>query len=264
MDEKKVPGSIPGAIAVGGCIAVVMQVVMMVLGAVLPVAELVPALTLVILGLIGAALVLGGVYGKLTEVGGFGAQIMFCGLVDAVAGIYAGATLESGDPKQGTNAAMKFALAILGTISVVGVVLGFALASAGNAGVVASAIDATANPGPISLLYAFLMGATISVVGQALLMFTPLPLPAVILIEGACGMLLAVLGVFGMLEAVCGAGLVCTVVDAGGGMVAGGALLAVAGTPVRIVIIALVMVIVVLLGLFSGKQLVKRAKAGQR
>ena len=261
MDNKQVPGSLAGSFLVGGAIGLIMQIVMMLLASVLPVPDLVPPVALLLLGLVGMVLVLNGSYAKITEIGGFGANIMFCGLVDAVAGIFVGATMESGNRSEGVKGAIKFAVAILGSLSVVGAVLGFVLGNAGNAGVLATLNDTTANPGPISILYAFLMGGLISIIGQAMLQFTPLPLPAVILIEGACGMLMAVAGVLTTLEALCGAGLAATVVDAGGGMVAAGALLAIAGTPVRIVMTVAVMVAVVIIGIITGNILVSKAQS---
>ncbi len=265
--EKKVQGSLVGAFVVGGCIAVAMQVVMMLLSSVLPAeaSAIVPAISLIILGLVGMVLVLTGVYAKLNEIGGYGAAIMFCGLVDAASGIFVGETMANkGDRSAGVKGALKFAVAILGSIIVVGTVLGLALGAAGNPGAIATATDATPNPGPISLLYAFLCAGIISIVGQAMLENTPLPLPAVILIEGAIGALTAVFGLFGKLEALCGAGLICTVVDAGGSMVAGGTLISIAGAPQRTVITIIVMAIVVLIGIVTGNILVNRIEAQQK
>lgn len=259
--EKKVPGSLAGSFVVGGAIGAIVQVLMIALAGVLPVPDLVPPVTLVILGLVGMVLVLCGAYAKITEVGGFGANIMFCGLVDAVAGIFMGATMESGGNRgEGVKGAIKFALSVLGSLSLVGAVLGFVLGNSGNAGVLASLGDQTVSPGPITILYAFLMGGVISIVGQALVQFTPLPLPVVILLEGACGYAMAIMGVFTMLEVFCGGGLVATVVDAGGGMLLGGAVLAVAHTPMRIIITGAVMVIVVIIGIITGNILVSRAQ----
>lgn len=259
MEKQEPQGSLVGAFAVGGLIAAAMQVVMVLLGTVLP--DPLPTLgTLLVLGIFGMVMVLTGNYAKLNEVGGFGASIMFCGLVDAAAGIYAGTTLETGKSSEDTKSVVKFLTVVIAPLCIVGVALGFALAKAGNAGVLATVSDTTAAPGPISILYALLMGGAISIVGQALLQFTPLPMPAVILVEGACGMLSAVFGIFTKLEVLTGAGLVCTVVDAGGGMVSGGALLAVAGTPFKIVAILLMVVVVSVMGLICGKVLVSRAQ----
>lgn len=258
--ERSVGQKLGGAFLVGGCIAVVAQCIMKVLSGVLPVANLVTPASLVVLGLIGVVLVLTGVYEKLNEIGGFGAGIMFCGLVDAMAGAFMGGAMEAGgNASAGTKAAVKTALGLLGSIVVVGNVLGLVLAK--TPGVLASMQPVAADPGMLVFLYAFLMGGLISIEGQALLEFTPLPLPAVILINAALGMALAIFGVSTKLEVLTGAGLCATVVDAGAGAVVGGATFANAGTPIVSVILILVMVIVVVMGIICGNVLLKRAKA---
>lgn len=261
--ERSVGAKLGGAFVVGGCIAVVTQVIMMVVGMVLPVADLVPPVSLIFLGILGMVLVLTGNYQKLNEIGGFGAGIMFCGLVDAVAGVFMGATMEAkGNKGAGYKAAAVFALSILGTLVVVGIVLGLLLAHTPG---VLQAMDAEAasahNPGMLVFVWAFLMGGLISIEGEALLTFTPIPLPAVILLNAALGMALAIFGVSTLLEVVTGAGLCATVVDAGAGAVLGGATIALAGTPLRAIILILVMVIVVCMGLVCGNILANRAKA---
>lgn len=259
MEEKTAAQRLGGAFVVGGLIAVVTQVIMLAMSSVLPVKDLVPPVSLVILGLIGMLLVLNGTYAKLNEIGGFGAGIMFCGLVDAVAGVYMGAAMEENDPSAGVKGAIKFAVAILGTLVVVGAVLGVVFAK--SAGVLASMAPVTAEPGPIVFLYAFLMGGLISIIGQAMIEFTPLPLPAIILLCGAAGMVMALVGVISKLEVLTGAGLCATVVDAGGGAVLGGATIVLAGTPLRLAILVAVMVLVVIIGIVTGNILYKRAKA---
>lgn len=262
MNERTPAQKLIGAFVVGGLIAVVAQVIMAGVSMVAPVPDLVAPISLVVLGLIGMALVLTGNYAKLNEVGGFGAGIMFCGLVDAVAGVFMGASMEAGgDSSAGTKAALKFAVAILGSLVVVGTVLGLVLAH--TPGVLASMdVESAAalNPGPMIFLYAFLMGGLISIEGQALMTFTPLPDPAVILGNAAIGIAMAIFGVSTKLEILTGAGLCATVVDAGAGAVLGGATLVLAGTPIRIIILVAVMAIVVALGIICGNILLKRAK----
>ena len=261
--ERSVGQKLIGAFVVGGLIAVVAQVVMMVVGMMMPAPEMVPPVTLVVLGLIGMALVLTGNYEKLNEVGGFGAGIMFCGLVDAVAGVFMGGAMsEGGKASGGVKAAIKFAVGILGTLIVVGTVLGIVFAH--TPGVLASMAPSTANPGMLIFLYAFLMGGLISIIGQALLEFTPLPLPALILANAAAGMVLALCGVSTMLETLTGAGIAATVVDAGAGAVLGGATFVLAGTPARAIILLMVMVLVVVMGIICGNILLKRAQQGGR
>ena len=257
--ERSVGQKLGGAFVVGGLIAACAQVIMLVMSKVLPVADLVPPVSLIILGLIGMVLVLAGAYTKLNEIGGFGAGIMFCGLVDAVAGVFVEATTAAkGDTSAGVKASIKFAVAILGSLVVVGTVLGVVFAH--TPGVLASMAPVTDDPGAIIFLYAFLMGGLISIEGQALLEFTPLPLPAVILLNAALGMALAIFGVATKLEVLTGAGLCATVVDAGAGAVLGGATFVLAGTPVRAIILMLVMALVVVMGIITGNILVKRAK----
>lgn len=250
-----------GAFVVGGIIAVVAQVIMIVMGMIVPVPNLVAPASLVVLGLVGMILVLSGTYNKIAEIGGFGAGIMFCGLVHAVAGIFMGASMEAGgNASAGMKASVKFAVGVLGSLVVVGTLLG--VLCAGMPGVQAIlAGPSVAAPGPIVFLYAFLMGGAISIEGQALLTFAKLPEPAVVLGNAALGMLFAVLGVSANLELLTGAGLCATVVDAGAGAVMGGAMIAVAGVPMVTVVLVAVMILVVAMGIVCGNVLLKRAKA---
>ena len=258
--ERSVGQKLGGAFVVGGLIAVVAQAIMMLMGSILPVKDLTAPAMLMVLGLLGMVLVLTGNYQKLNEVGGFGAGIMFCGLVDAVAGAFVGGSMEAGgNPSGGYKAVAKFAFGMLGTLVVVGVGLGVALAH--TPGVLAAMQPATNDPGALIFLYAFLMGGFISVVGEALLNFTPLPLPAVIMANGLAGVVLAITGVSTMLEGLTGGGIAATIVDAGAGAVLGGATFVLAGTPIRAVVLILVMVIVVVMGIICGNVLLKRAKA---
>lgn len=249
-----------GAFVVGGLIAVVAQAIMLVMAMIAPAPDLVGALSLVVLGLIGMALVLCGAYKKIAEIGGFGAGIMFCGLVDAVSNVYLGASMAAGgNSSAGMKASIKFAVSILGSLILVGTLLGILLA--GLPGVQAVMHGATVpNPGPIIFLYAFLMGGLISIEGQALLTLAKLPEPAVILGNAALGMLLTILGVAANLEVLTGAGLCATVVDAGAGAVLGGAMIRVAGFPMVTIILVAVMALVVCMGIICGSILLKRAK----
>ena len=263
MQEKSAASKLIGAFVVGGLIAVVAQGIMTVMAGIAPVPDLVAPLTLVVLGLIGMVLVLCGAYTKITEIGGFGAGIMFCGLVDAVAGIFMGAAMEAGgDKSAGMKAALKFAVAILGSLVLVGTVLGIVLA--GTPGVQKIMAGATAaRPGAMVFLLAFLMGGAISIEGQALLTFAKLPDPVVVLINAALGMLLAIFGVSANLEVLTGAGLCATVVDAGAGAVLGGAMIKTAGVPMVTIILVAVMALVVCMGIVCGNILVSRAKAAK-
>lgn len=260
MEEKSVGAKLIGAFVVGGCIAVVAQCIMTVVGMIVPVRDLVAPLSLVVLGLIGMVLVLNGTYAKITEIGGFGAGIMFCGLVDAVAGVFMGASMEAGgDASAGTKASIKFALGILGTLVLTGTVLGLVLANTPGVQAVMAGPTA-ADPGLMVFLYAFLMGGAISIEGQALLSIAKLPDPVVILGNAALGMLMAIFGVSANLELITGAGLCATVVDAGAGAVLGGAMIRVAGVPMVTIILVAVMAIVVCMGIICGNILLKRTQ----
>ena len=265
--ERSIGQRFIGAFLVGGAIAFCTQIIMMVVGMVLPIKDLVPPVTLVVLGFTGMALVLCGAYKKISDVGGFGAGIMFCGLVDAIAHIFVGGAMEGGGKAlAGIKAVAKFAVVVLGFIVVVGTVLGVLLAH--TPGVLAAmdhgAAVAKLNPGMLVFLHAFLVGGLISIEGQILLEFTSLPESAVILGNAAVGMALSIFGVSTQLEVLAGAGLIATVVDAGASAVLGGATIAIHGTPSRTIVFTLVMVLVVIMGIICGRVLLGRAKANQR
>lgn len=265
VEEQKVQGTPLGAFVVGAGISLVMQVVMVAFAAILPAeaSMLATILTMVVMAVSGMALVLSGTYAKLNEIGGFGAGIMLSGLVDGMSGAYAEATLSTGDRSKGLVAASKILVFVVGPICLVGIIVGFVLGKAGFPGVMATIGDTTAMPVPLVFILSPLMGGLISIIGQCLMQYAHLPQPLVVMIEGVGGMLMGVFGVLGFLEAYCGTGLACTVVDAGGGMVAGGALLAVAGTPLRILIICAVMLMVAAFGILTGMILVRRAEASE-
>ncbi|MDO4796832.1 MAG: SpoVA/SpoVAEb family sporulation membrane protein [Coriobacteriales bacterium] len=260
--ERSVGQKLVGAFVVGGLIASFMQCIMTVVRMVLPVPALVSPVSLALLGLVGMVLVLNGSYRKLEEIGGFGAGIMFCGIVDAVSGAFMrGAMEEGGTPGSGTKAACRFAAVMLGSFVVLGIVLGLLLAR--TPGVLASMNVVAANsldPGPIVFLYAFLVGGLFSAEGQALIELTPLPMPAVLLGHAALGMLLAILGVSTPFEVIAGAGLCATIVDAGAGAVLSGAAIVLSGTPMRAIVFVLLMVLVVVMGIICGNVVLKRVK----
>lgn len=248
-----------GSFVVGGAIGAVMQIVYVGIKSALPAAmsSLAAAVTLVILGILGMILVLTGAYAKITAVGGYGASIMFSGLVDALSGIYLGARMKTGKTSAAVAAALKFAAMILGTIIVVATLLGVVSVQAFP--MVMGNFAAAQEPGAMGFVWAFLCGGVIGITGQLMLEFTKMPMPAVILLQAAIGAIIAVSGSFGALETLCGAGLICTVVDGAGGLVSGGALWASAGVPMQSMIIILVMAIVVVLGIITGAILATRA-----
>lgn len=259
--ERSAGQQLAGAFVVGGLIAVVSQVIMIVVSKLVPIHNLIVPVSLVCLGLLGMVLVLCGVYKRIAEVGGFGAGIMFCGLVDTVANIFVGASMGArGDSSAGFKAILKFAIINLGSIIVVGTLLG--VVCVGTPGVRSVMAGATIpNPGLIVFFYAFLMGGLISVEGQMLITFANLPDPAVILINAALGMLLAVFGASANLEVLTGAGLCMTVADAGATAVMGGALITLAGVPMVTITLTVVMALVVIMGLICGNVSLKRIKA---
>ncbi len=253
---------VTGAALVGGAIGVIMQVIMTVLGMVLPAdsAALVAPLSLIILGIVGAILAATGAYMPISAKGGFGAAIMFCGLADATCGIFAQAKNATGKTGAGVAAAIKFALAILGTIALVGGVFGCALGMLHVPGGMMTLEAPTYLAAPMSFVGAFVGAAVISAVGQLLLEATPLPLPAVILLEGAIGMALVALGLSVPLDALCAGGVTATVVGAAMTVVASGVLIAVAGVPVQYVVTVSVMAAVVVFGIIAGLVAAPRMK----
>ena len=264
--QRSIGQKLIGAFLVGGAIAFLMQLIMMVVGMALPMKELVTPVSLVVLGFAGMVLVLCGAYDKIAAVGGFGAGVMFCGLVNAVAHVFMGGAMrEGGNASGGMKAAGKFAVTMLASFVAVGILLGVLLAHTPG---VLTAMDhakaARLDPGMLVFLYAFIMGGLISVEGQAVLEFAHLPEPAVVLINAALGMALSIFGVSTQLEVLTGGGLAATIVDAGAGSVLGGAMIVLAGTPSRAIVLTLVMVLVLVMGIICGNVLLGRAKAGQQ
>ena len=263
--ERSVGQRLGGAFVVGGLIGLLMQGIMMAVGMALPgpMKQLVSPVSLVVLGLVGMVLVLTGAYKKIDKVGGFGAAVMFCGLVDSVAGVFMGAAMkDGGKASSGVKACAKFAVVMLGSFTAVGIVLGLLLAR--TPGVLASMdVEGAARlaPGPEIFLYAFAMGGAISVVGEAVLALTHAPFPAVILGNAFVGILLSIFGATACLEALTGGGLAATIVSAGANAVLGGATIVLGGTPMRAIVLVLVMVLVAVMGMVCGAVMLGRAKA---
>lgn len=110
MDGKL--SSVCRAFVVGGLICVVIQGIMEVLALVMPAEAplaLRGAIALLIGGVITGILTVAGVFGRVVEVGGMGANLPFIGLVAAVAGIMCGARSEGA----GTGACVAAALKVM-------------------------------------------------------------------------------------------------------------------------------------------------------
>ena len=262
-------GRLAGSALVGGVIGVVMEAIVMGVSSVLPAeaAQMAAPLSLIVLGIVGAVMSAAGLYAPINAKGGFGAAIMFCGLADATCGIFTQAKMASGKTGAGVTEAVKFAVAILGVIATVGIVLGFVLGTMHVPGAMMTLEAVPAAAAPMNFVGAFVSAAVISVVGQALLEFTPAPLPAVILIEAAVAMIMVVVGLYLPVTAMGCGGVTATVVGAAMTCVASGVLLAIAGVPVQAVITVAVMACVVVFGIVaglvaSGKAAAAKASAG--
>lgn len=122
MDSVK---ALVGSFIVGGILAMVGQAFMSIAVAVLgPDSFFLAAATLVGVGLVGAVLFVFGVYQKIEQVGGFGAALPFSGLAAAVAGTVVRA--KEGGAAMGASmfAGVKLAAWVLGTGSLIVVIVG--------------------------------------------------------------------------------------------------------------------------------------------
>ena len=114
-----------GSFIVGGILAMVGQAFMSIAVAVLgPDSFFLAAATLVGVGLVGAVLFVFGVYQKIEQVGGFGAALPFSGLAAAVAGTVVRAKEDGAAMGASMLAGVKLAAWVLGTGSLIVVIVG--------------------------------------------------------------------------------------------------------------------------------------------
>lgn len=122
MDSVK---ALVGSFIVGGILAMVGQAFMSIAVAVLgPDSFFLAAATLVGVGLVGAVLFVFGVYQKIEQVGGFGAALPFSGLAAAVAGTVVRAKEDGAAMGASMLAGVKLAAWVLGTGSLIVVIVG--------------------------------------------------------------------------------------------------------------------------------------------
>ncbi|WP_102379834.1 SpoVA/SpoVAEb family sporulation membrane protein [Raoultibacter timonensis] len=122
MDSVK---ALVGSFIVGGILAMVGQAFMSIAVAVLgPDSFFLAATTLVGVGLVGAVLFVFGVYQKIEQVGGFGAALPFSGLAAAVAGTVVRAKEDGAAMGASMLAGVKLAAWVLGTGSLIVVIVG--------------------------------------------------------------------------------------------------------------------------------------------
>jgi hypothetical protein len=113
-----------GAFIVGGIAAVIGQGFMVFWGGILGPTIFVDLLSLVCLGIIGALLVVLGLYSKIEQFGGIGAGLTFGGFCAVVAGTFAAKKSETGSSGEAAKAAVTLVFYVIGT----GVLLSFLVA----------------------------------------------------------------------------------------------------------------------------------------
>lgn len=133
MENNKF-ASVGRAFIAGGLICVAIQLVMTVLGAVLPPEAplaLRGALSLIICSLVCIPLSVSGVYQKIDAWGGMGAGLPLVGLVSALTGMICGARAEGAPLGKAIAGAFKIMVPMLIAAFVVCVIIAFALTAFG-------------------------------------------------------------------------------------------------------------------------------------
>lgn len=80
--------------------------------------------TLISLGLMGGMLFIGGIYQKIEKIGAFGAILPFSGLAAAVAGTFSGTKAQNGSSSAAVKAAISLVVLVLGTGTILSVIVG--------------------------------------------------------------------------------------------------------------------------------------------
>lgn len=116
MDSKF--SSIARAFVTGGIICLAIQVIITALGAVMPPEvplSLRGAVALLMAGLVTVGLTLSGVYAKIADFGGMGANLPFIGLVPALTGVMCEARAHGASLGGAIAAALKVMLVLFGS-----------------------------------------------------------------------------------------------------------------------------------------------------
>ena len=114
---------IVGAFVTGGCIGVTGQLFISLLSVKIPDPTLTVLISMLFVGIVGAVLIITGVYSKISERAGIGADIPICGLMFGAAGFRAKAQEDGMGAKQ---AVMQGFMKVM-TIILIGFVVSFVI-----------------------------------------------------------------------------------------------------------------------------------------
>jgi hypothetical protein len=224
--------------------------------------SLVGPFTLVSMGIVGGILFLPRIYDRIEQFGGFGAVVSFAGFCVAIAH----ATEEAKRSTGNTGAAIKAGVMVLLTVIGVGSVGCFLIGGAAFlANTVLAPITTAADglavaqtavtplaPGSAQMLIgSVLVGALITGLFQAFLLYTDLPVPKVLVLAMFVGGLLTAPGVITSLSTLGGAGVDIMVVGAGSAVTATSMAL-LAGAPLPLLTVLCVFVALTVLGCVWG------------
>ena len=278
MEKPSYPKAIASAFVVGGAFGVVGQCLVLLYG-MTPIYEsgFLSVAVLLTMGVIGGVLFVAGVYPKLEEVGGAGAQLMFSGLVAALAGMFCGVRKQTGSAGKAIKAMfVELMVKVIAVATLICMVIALVIhftgfgaiytASYAPAGIVVENVgapwgDAQGSPlgtavgiEPISLLWAFLIIGAICALAQWFLMAAKAPFPLFMTALIVIGGLLTPFGVMKQLVSAAGGGAMIVVLDYGEGVVSTFATLLHGGVPGPMPFLALLAVLVILfiLGLVCG------------
>lgn len=114
--------SILWAFVIGGCIAVIAQLLFIFYGNIIP--DLTGPLALVTMGFLGSLFVAWGPYGKLEKLGLMGTTAPFSGLGAVIVNMYTGVKLSGGSTGQAVGKALIAFLQVVGIGSVGAAIIG--------------------------------------------------------------------------------------------------------------------------------------------
>ncbi len=158
---------------------------------------LVNPLTMVTMGVLGLVLFVSGIAPKLEELTTMGVTIPISGMVIAIGGVTFGTKMQTGSASAGARAGAGLPLRVLGTGAAISVALS-AILFAATHGALELPSDGS-SLGPVGdLALSFVLGGSIALICEAILLATKAPVPALLICFIVAGAIMAAFNLDGL------------------------------------------------------------------
>ena len=224
---------------------------LMILSAMIVPSDFVTPVAMILFGLISSIIIANGAYMKIAAFGGEGAAIPLCGLMFGAAAARAEAQAKGASAGKAIVKGFTSIIIVVGIGFIISFVLGLITKNPG----VSTAKELSL---PLQFLCAAAFGGIICAITQ-ILACLKIPFPVIAIIMMAVfGGVFTWIGFIPTLNQWGAGGICATAVGCGNGAYMGGALLALAGVPVPLIIAILLNVILVFMGALAGGAMMKK------